>query len=172
MTGRRAVIALGSNLGDRARTILEATRAIADLDDVELVAASGLHETVALTPHGADPDAPAYLNAVVIVMTSREPADLLAALNAIEHDHGRVRTERWGDRTLDLDLIDVPGVTVESSALTLPHPRAHERAFVLAPWLEADPDAVLTGRGRVADLLAALPTEDRPAERPADGGAG
>lgn len=163
MTGRRAVIALGSNLGDRAATILEATRAIAELDDVELVAASALHETVALTPQGMDPDAPAYVNAVVIVLTSREPADLLAALNAIEHDHGRVRTERWGDRTLDLDLIDVAGVSLTTETLTLPHPRAHERAFVLAPWLEADPDAELTGHGRVADLLDALPSEGHPA---------
>lgn len=171
MTSRRAVIALGSNLGDRAATILEATRAIAELDDVELVAASGLHETVALTPHGTDPDAPAYVNAVVIVVTSRDPADLLAALNGIEHDHGRVRTERWGDRTLDLDLIDVAGVSLATDTLTLPHPRAHERAFVLAPWLEADPDPVLTGRGRVADLLAALPAEGQPAG-PADGGDG
>jgi 2-amino-4-hydroxy-6-hydroxymethyldihydropteridine diphosphokinase len=170
--GRRAVIALGSNLGDRAQTILEATRAIADLDDVELVAASGLIETVALTPHGVDPNAPAYVNAVVVVVSSREPADLLAALNAIEQDHGRVRTERWGDRTLDLDLIDVAEVTLATDELTLPHPRAHERAFVLAPWLEADPDAVLTGRGRVVDLLAALTAADRPAGHPADGGAG
>jgi 7,8-dihydro-6-hydroxymethylpterin-pyrophosphokinase len=67
-----------------------------------------------------------------------------------------VREARWGDRTLDLDLIDVAGVTLDDEDLTLPHPRAHERTFVLAPWLEADPDAVLTGRGSVAALLAGL----------------
>ena len=153
----RAVIALGSNLGHRDATLLQAVREIAMLDGVELVEASGLHETLALKPEGIDPDAPAYLNAVVVVETSLDPHALLARLHEIEQAHGRVRTERWGDRTLDLDLIDVLGVTLDTEGLTLPHPRAHEREFVLRPWLEADRDAVLTGRGRVADLLKALP---------------
>ena len=152
----RAVIALGSNLGDREATLLAATREIADSDGVELVAASSLHETAALRPDGIDPDAPAYLNAVVIVETALDPRALLEVLRGIEQEHGRVRSERWGDRTLDLDIIDVSGVTVSSEDLTLPHPRAHERDFVLRPWLEADPDAVLTGRGRVALLLVEL----------------
>lgn len=147
------MLALGSNLGDREATVLAAVREIADLPGVELVAASGLHETPALKPQGIDPDAPAYVNAVVIVETALEPEVLLARLREIEQAHGRVREERWGDRTLDLDLIDVPGVVVETPELTLPHPRAHERAFVLEPWLEADPDARLTGHGSVAALL-------------------
>ncbi len=151
----RVVLALGSNLGDREATVLAAVREIADLDGVELVAASGLHSTVALKPEGVDPDAPAYVNAVVIVETALDPHALLTALRAIEHAHGRVRTERWGDRTLDIDIVDA-GVTITTPDLTLPHPRAHERDFVLAPWLEADPDAVLTGRGSVRDLLATL----------------
>jgi 7,8-dihydro-6-hydroxymethylpterin-pyrophosphokinase len=92
---------------------------------------------------------------VVIVETDLDPHTLLAQLRAIEHTHGRVRAERWGDRTLDLDIADA-GVTITTRDLTLPHPRAHERDFVLAPWLEADPDAVLTGRGAVRDLLATL----------------
>lgn len=156
MSGARAVIALGSNLGDRRATLLAATREIADLDGVEIVAASGAVETVALKPQGEDPDAPAYLNAVVVVETALEPLDLLHRLREIEQAHGRVRAERWGDRTLDLDLIDVAGVSLATEELTLPHPRAAERAFVLEPWLQADPDARLTGRGPVRDLLEAL----------------
>ncbi len=151
----RVVLALGSNLGDREATVLAAVREIADLDGVELVATSTLHSTVALKPEGIDPDAPAYVNAVVIVETDLDPHALLSQLREIEHTHGRVRAERWGDRTLDLDIVDA-GVTLTTPDLTLPHPRAHERDFVLAPWLEADPDAVLTGRGAVRDLLASL----------------
>lgn len=150
----RVVLALGSNLGRREETVLTAIREIAELDGIELVAASGLHSTVALKPQGPDPDAPAYVNAVVIVETALDPHALLSQLRAIEHTHGRVREERWGDRTLDIDIIDVPGMLVDSTDLTLPHPRTHERDFVLAPWLEADPDAVLTGHGPVRDLLA------------------
>ena len=151
----RAVIAFGSNLGDRAATILAAAREIAELEGVELTAMSTLHETPALKPHGVDLDAPGYLNAVGLAETSVAPEALLTALRGIEQRHGRVREERWGDRTLDLDIIDIEGVTLESPTLTLPHPRAHERTFVLAPWLEVEPDAVLGGRS-VAELVAAL----------------
>lgn len=157
----RAVIATGSNLGDRAATLLAATRAIADLAGVELVAASTLHESVALKLTGLDTDAPAYLNGVVIVETTVDPHSLLASLNAIELAHGRVREERWGDRTLDLDIVDFDGLSLQSADLTLPHPRAHERPFVLEPWLEADPDAVLAGV-RVAQLV----TVPEPVEGP------
>jgi len=151
----RVVIALGSNLGDRESTLLAATREIAELEGVELVAASGVHETPALKPHGVDADAPAYLNAVVVAEASVDPHELLRLLREIEQAHGRVREERWGDRTLDLDIVDVAGVTLATDDLTLPHPRAHERDFVLVPWLEADPDAVLSGT-RVAELLRRL----------------
>lgn len=153
-----AVLALGANLGDRAATLLAAARAIADADGIELVAMSTPIETVAMRPDGADPDAPAYLNAVALIRTTLAPEPLLTLLNGIERDHGRVRNERWGDRTLDLDIVDFAGIRMQSDRLTLPHPRAHERDFVLRPWLEVDPDAVLTGRGSVASLLAGLPS--------------
>ncbi len=152
----RVVIAFGSNLGDRAETIVVAAREIADLPGVELTAVSSLHETPALKPHGVDLAAPAYLNAIAIVETDLDPHELLARLREIEQEHGRVREERWGDRTLDLDIIDADGIVVATDDLTLPHPRAHERAFVLEPWLEVDPEAVLSGR-RVSDLLAEVP---------------
>ncbi|MCU1418359.1 MAG: folK [Schumannella sp.] len=151
-----AVIAFGANQGDRAATIHAAATELAQAQGVELTAISSLHETVALRPAGPDPDAPAYLNAVALIRTTLTPDALLALLHEIESDHGRVRAERWGDRTLDLDLVDFAGVQRDRDGLTLPHPRAAERDFVLRPWLEIDPDAVLAGRGRVADLMAAL----------------
>lgn len=151
-----AVIAMGANLGDRPATLLAAARAIADADGVELTAVSTPIETAALRPDGVDPDAPPYLNAVVLIRTTLAAEPLLALLNEIERDHGRVRAERWGDRTLDLDIVDFAGIRLHTDRLTLPHPRAYERDFVLRPWLEVDPDAELTGHGRVASLLADL----------------
>jgi 2-amino-4-hydroxy-6-hydroxymethyldihydropteridine diphosphokinase len=154
--GRRAVIAFGSNLGDRRATVLAAMRDLAQTDRVDVTAISDVIESVALRPEGRDSSAPAYLNGVALVRTTLAPEALLAALQRIENAHGRVRAERWGDRTLDLDLIDYDGEKHTGAALTLPHPRAAERDFVLRPWLQVDPDAVIPGRGRVADLLAAL----------------
>ena len=151
----KAVLALGSNLGDRGATLLQAVTRLAEAEGVEVTAASALVETVALTPQGPDPEAPGYLNGVVIIETSLSPEELLDAANAIETALGRVRGERWADRTLDIDLIDVEGVTLTSGRLTLPHPRAAERSFVLAPWLSIDADARLNG-SRVSDLLARL----------------
>ena len=151
-----AVIAFGSNLGDRAEILRAAATELAEADGIELTAMSRARETIALKPAGADPDAPPYLNAVALVRTTLTPDVLLALLHRIEAAHGRERTERWGDRTLDLDLIDFGGMRRESAGLTLPHPRAHERDFVLRPWLEVDPDAVLAGAGPVAELVAAL----------------
>ncbi|HWH25686.1 MAG TPA: 2-amino-4-hydroxy-6-hydroxymethyldihydropteridine diphosphokinase [Pseudolysinimonas sp.] len=153
-----AVVAFGSNLGDRAATLLAAARELADTAGIELVAMSSVHETAAVRPEGIDVDAPAYLNAVALVRTTLAPVELLRVLNAIEHAHGRVRAERWGDRTLDLDLIDVSGTVLVTDDLVLPHPRAHERDFVLAPWLEIAPDATLPGYGRIDALLAGLHT--------------
>jgi 2-amino-4-hydroxy-6-hydroxymethyldihydropteridine diphosphokinase len=161
-----AVIAFGSNLGDRAATLQAAATALAEADGVELTAMSGLHESIALKPGGADPTAPEYLNAVGLVITTLAPATLLALLHRIEADNGRERDERWGDRTLDLDLIDYAGLQQDEPGLTLPHPRAHERDFVLRPWLEVDPDAVLPGSGRVADLVAALDVAGHPEVAP------
>ena len=153
MTAQPSILALGSNLGDREATIRAGVRAIAAIDGVVITAASGLVETPALKPEGVDPDAPAYLNAVVAVTTTLEPNELLAALAGVERDLGRVRDIRWGDRTLDLDIITFGDLRLETESLTIPHPRAAERAFVLAPWLQLEPDARLPGRGPIAALL-------------------
>lgn len=161
-----AVLALGSNQGKREQTIRAGIRDIAALPGVELTAASGLVETPALRPQGVDTDAPAYLNAVVMVRTTRAPHELLREVNLIEREHGRVRTTRWGDRTLDIDIIDFGGRTITTDDLTVPHPRAHERAFVLAPWLQIAPDAALPGCGRIDTLLAA--TGQTPVHYPAE----
>jgi len=151
-----AVVAIGSNLGDRGATLHSAVTELAGADGVEVTAISHLIETAAVRPDGIDPTAPAYLNGVVLLNTTLTPEALLDLLLAIEQHHGRVRAERWGDRTLDLDLIDIAGLTHRTARLTLPHPRAHERDFVLRPWLAVDPDAVLPGHGAVATVLAAL----------------
>ncbi|GAA3887193.1 hypothetical protein GCM10022381_31520 [Leifsonia kafniensis] len=159
--GVSVVLALGSNLGDRAATLRAAVREIGELDGVELVAASPLYESAAVKPDGVDTDAPEYLNAVVGIRYRGTPNDLLDAVNRIEAEHGRVRAERWGDRTLDIDLIVVGTLQQGDARLTLPHPRAASRDFVLAPWLDIDPDAEIPGVGRVADLLRAMPNTVR-----------
>jgi len=150
------VLSLGSNLGDREALLRDAVTAIAALDEVAVTAASSIVETPALKPHGIDVDAPAYLNAIVLVETTLEPQALLAALADIERSQGRTREERWGDRTLDIDIIAWDDLELETDDLTIPHPRAGSRAFVLAPWLEVDADAVLSGIP-VADLLVEQP---------------
>lgn len=150
-----AVLALGSNLGDRETTLREAVRDIGELDGVTVLRVSGIVETPAVKPEGVDEDAPAYLNAVIAVRSALAPQKLLVALNGIEKVHGRVREVRWGDRTLDIDIVTFGGQVLETDDLTLPHPRARDRAFVLAPWLDVEPDAVLPGAGRVDELLAA-----------------
>ncbi|MBM7829489.1 2-amino-4-hydroxy-6-hydroxymethyldihydropteridine diphosphokinase [Agromyces cerinus] len=155
----RAVIAFGANLGDREATIAAAVREVAEAPGVDLVAVSPVYETAAVKDAGVDLDAPRYLNGVVVVETALEPHALLDLLQRIELEHGRVRTEHWGDRTLDLDLIDVDGVVLDDDRLTLPHPRAWQRAFVLAPWLDVDPDAELAGRGPIAALRVAASDE-------------
>lgn len=162
MQAMPAVIAFGANLGDRAATLHAAATELAEADGVELTAMSGLHESIALKPGGADPTAPGYLNAVGLVSTTLAPAVLLALMHRIEAVHGRERGEHWGDRTLDLDLIDYAGLQQNRPGLSLPHPRAAERDFVLRPWLEIDPDAELPGHGRVADLVAALDAAGHP----------
>ncbi|MFT4123974.1 MAG: 2-amino-4-hydroxy-6-hydroxymethyldihydropteridine diphosphokinase [Microbacteriaceae bacterium] len=150
-----AVLALGANLGDRRASLAAALDELGAEPGVRLVAVSQAVETPALKPHGVDLDAPAYLNAVALVRTSLAPAALLALCQRIELAHGRTRTEHWGDRTLDIDIVAIDGLVLDEPGLVVPHPRAHERAFVLAPWLEVEPDAVIPGRGRVDALLAA-----------------
>ena len=152
----RAVIAMGANLGNRAETIAAAIERLGATDGVDVVVVSELVENIAIRPDGPDDTHPSYLNGVAIVETTLPAAGLLAALHAIEDAHGRTRTERWGDRTLDLDLI-VFGDLIEDGNLVIPHPRAHERSFVLVPWLSIDPDATIPGRGPVRDLPAAVP---------------
>lgn len=152
----RAVVALGSNLGDRAVTLEEAVAAIRRLPLVDDVRVSAPFETVAVREDGPDPDAPVFVNAVALVTTRLAPQVLLGMLHAIEEEHGRVRAERWGDRTLDLDLIAYGDLRSDDERMLLPHPRAAERLFVLEPWLDVDPDAVLAGQGSVAALVARI----------------
>jgi 2-amino-4-hydroxy-6-hydroxymethyldihydropteridine diphosphokinase len=154
----RAVLSLGANLGDRAGTLRTAVEA---LQADGLVARSTLYET----PPWGPVEQPPYLNAVVVVRGDRDAAGWLARAHELEQAAGRTREVRWGARTLDVDVVTVTaddGTPVLSGdpALTLPHPRAHERAFVLVPWLSLDPAAELPGHGPVADLLAALPPDD------------
>lgn len=159
---RRAVVALGSNEGDRLATLTRAVAGLGELPETRVVAVSPLVET---DPVGG-PDQPDYLNAVAILETTLRPHTLLRCMHEIEARHGRTREVRWGQRTLDLDLVqygdpaDGSDITRESVDLTLPHPRAHERAFVLLPWALAEPGATLRRDGRtvpVSDLLRALP---------------
>ena len=159
-----AVIALGSNQGDREGTIRAAVRDIGALDGITITDASGLFASAALKLDGVDPDAPGYLNAILLVRSALSPEELLHELQAIENAHGRVRLQRWGDRTLDLDLIDFAGLRRDTDELVLPHPRAFERSFVLAPWAQVAPAASLAGHGRVADLLAQATDEAWPVE--------
>ena len=148
----RAVLSVGANLGDRLGTLQGCVQAIARLPDTDVLAISPVYETA---PVGG-PAQPDYLNAVLIIQTGLPPRDLLEAVHRIEADFGRVRAERFGPRTLDVDIIDYAGQVSGDPVLTLPHPRAHERVFVLAPWHDVDPGAGLPGRGAVAELLAGL----------------
>jgi 2-amino-4-hydroxy-6-hydroxymethyldihydropteridine diphosphokinase len=151
-----AVVALGANLGDRAATLVAAVDDMRRMPLVERVRVSDVVESVAIKPGGPDAEAPTYFNAVAIVTTRLAPSVLLGYLQAIEDRHGRERRERWSDRTLDLDIVAYGDVRSRDPRLTLPHPRAAERDFVLAPWLSLDPDAELPGAGRVEDLLERL----------------
>ncbi len=154
----RAVLSLGANLGDRAGTL---RAAIGALSDDGLVARSPLYET----PPWGPVEQPPYLNAVVVVRGPRTARGWLDLAGELEQAAGRTRDVRWGPRTLVVDVVTVTEddgtpVLSDDPELTLPHPRAHERAFVLVPWLALDPAAVVPGRGPVADLLAALPADD------------
>lgn len=162
----RVVVALGANLGDRGSTLRAAARAVAALPGVHPVASSHEVESVAVTLDGRDDTKPRYRNAVVVVDTDLEPQAFLDALHGIEDEHGRTRDVRWGDRTLDLDVVAVDDLRIDTATLTVPHPRAAERAFVLAPWLDADPAAVLPGVGPVADLLAAVGDDTERVDEP------
>jgi 2-amino-4-hydroxy-6-hydroxymethyldihydropteridine diphosphokinase len=155
----RAVLSLGANLGDRAGTLRAALTALRD--DGVLVARSTLYES----PPWGPVEQPPYLNAVAVVRGDRDARGWLDRARELEQAAGRTREVRWGARTLDVDVVTVlddAGAPVVSAdpELTLPHPRAHERAFVLVPWAVLDPPAVLPGHGRITDLVAALDPAD------------
>ncbi|MBZ6232541.1 2-amino-4-hydroxy-6-hydroxymethyldihydropteridine diphosphokinase [Streptomyces olivaceus] len=154
---KRAVIALGANLGNRLETLQGAIDALEDTPGVRVKGVSPVYET---EPWGVDPGSqPAYFNAVVVVKTTLPPSSLLERAHAVEEAFHRVRDEHWGPRTLDVDIVAYAEVVSDDPLLTLPHPRAHERAFVLAPWLDVDPEALLPGRGTVAVLLESVTRE-------------
>ena len=149
---RRVVLALGSNLGDRLATLQAGIDALADVPGIALIAVSAVFET---SPVGG-PDQPEYLNAVLLATSTLPCQEILRFTQAAEHAQGRVRTVRWGPRTLDIDIIACGEEFSDDPTLTLPHPRAHERAFVLLPWHDVDPGATLPGSGQVAVLLSRL----------------
>jgi 2-amino-4-hydroxy-6-hydroxymethyldihydropteridine diphosphokinase len=144
------VVSLGSNLGDRLGHLQLGLSVVCGAG-LTCQAVSSVFET---DPVGG-PAQDNYLNAVLLARSALPASDILARCQAAESAAGRVRAERWGPRTLDVDLIVYGAEISVRPGLTLPHPRAHERAFVLVPWLELDPDATLPGHGRVADLPAA-----------------
>lgn len=148
---RWAVLALGANLGNRLETLQGAIDALEDTPGVRVKAVSPVYET---EPWGVAADSqPSYFNAVVVVKTTLPPSSLLERAHAVEEAFNRVRDERWGPRTLDVDIVAYAETVSDDPVLTLPHPRAHERAFVLVPWHDVDPEAQLPGRGPVAELL-------------------
>ena len=150
---RKVVYSIGSNLGDRLGNLQGAVDALSDTPDIIVVDVSSVYET---EPVGGPEDNPQFLNMVMVAETTLQPRTLLERAFAVEDAFGRTRDgERWGPRTLDVDLIMVGDAVVDKADLKLPHPLAHERAFVLVPWYEIDPTAEVTGKGAVGDLLAA-----------------
>ena len=146
----RAVLSLGSNLGNSAEILSSAAEALNEVSEV--IAFSSFYQT---RPVGGPPQ-PDFINAVIIIETNLEPEELLLVAQAIEGAHGRERNEntvKWGPRFLDIDLIKCDEMLINSPDLTIPHPRAHEREFVLRPWNEIDPAATLPGFGAISQLL-------------------
>ncbi len=149
----RAHVGLGSNLDDPRRQLETAFEALARLPHSRLAARSALYASAPMGPA----DQPDYLNAVAALDTELAPLALLDALQAIEHDQGRVRERRWGPRTLDLDLLLYGDQVIDLPRLKVPHPGIAERAFVLAPLVEIAGDIAIPGRGGARALLAACP---------------
>lgn len=137
-----AFLSLGANLGNREKTLRTAVQRIADRADVAILAVSSLYETA---PWGKT-DQPSFLNIAVSLKTTLSPEALLAVTQAVETDLGRVRHERWGPRTIDIDILHIEGVELHTPKLTLPHPYMTERAFVLVPLAEIAPNLVVKGR--------------------------
>ena len=147
----KAVIALGANIGNPQEQMDLAVALLKE--SLEITAISSYYVTA---PVGG-PSQPDYLNAVCLAESELPAAELLALLHGIEKVLGRERIEKWGPRTIDLDLIQYGGILSYAEELQLPHPRAHERRFVLEPWAEIDPDALLLTHGKISELLAQLP---------------
>lgn len=147
----RAVLSIGSNLGDRLATMQSALALLAAAG-VRTVAVSPVYET---DPVGG-PEQPDYLNAVVVAETELSPYELLDVVNAAEDGLGRKRSERWGPRTVDIDIVVFDDVVSHDASLTLPHPRVAERAFVIVPWSDVEPDAQLPGGLPIAQLRAEI----------------
>jgi 2-amino-4-hydroxy-6-hydroxymethyldihydropteridine diphosphokinase len=149
---RRIVLALGSNVGDRLASMQAGIDNLAAAGGIDLQRVSAVFETSAV----GGPDQPDYLNAVLLATSALPCGEILRLAHAAENAEGRVRTVRWGPRSLDVDIIACGDEISDDPALTLPHPRAHERAFVLVPWHDVDPGATLPGIGPVAAQLAEL----------------
>lgn len=149
-----AAVALGSNLADPAAQVRGAFAELAALPDTRLVARSRLYRTRAVGPPQPD-----YVNAAALLQTRLDPDTLFDALLAIEAAHGRTRGERWGPRTLDLDLLVYGDAVIDTPRLTVPHPQLPRRPFVLVPLAEVAAGLEVPGLGRVGDLCAALPGE-------------
>lgn len=154
MRPARAYIGIGSNLEDPIRQVQRAFQALNGILASSFVARSPLYRTA---PVGGPPDQPDFINAVAALDTGLTPAQLLAVLQALEAAQGRVRTVRWGPRVLDLDLLLYDQLTSDDPWLTLPHPRLHERAFVLYPLHDIAPKLVIPGRGPLRRWLANCP---------------
>jgi 2-amino-4-hydroxy-6-hydroxymethyldihydropteridine diphosphokinase len=152
---RQAVLALGSNLGDRLNRLQSAVAALEDTPEVTIVAISSVYET---EPVDAPEGSGRFLNAVVLIDTTLTVHTLLDRALAIEDAFGRERSEKGAPRTLDVDLLVVGQRVCDDEQLKLPHPRAHERGFVLVPWLEVDPEGEIPGKGFVADLIGEVDT--------------
>lgn len=144
-------MALGANLAEPAEAVELALALLGESSN--LISRSRLYVT---RPIGGPPQ-PDYVNAVCILESDLPAIDLLGVLQGIEKSMGRIRAEKWGPRVIDLDLIQYGSILSKDETLTLPHPLAHERRFVLEPWLEIDPDAVLITHGKVSEILAQLP---------------
>ncbi len=148
---RKVVYSIGSNLGDRLANLQGAIDALSDTPDVIMVDVSSIYET---DPVGGPEENPEFLNLVVVAETTLQPRTLLERAQAIEDAYGRTRDgEQWGPRTLDVDLIVVGDAEVDKADLKIPHPLAHERAFVLIPWYEIDPTATIGTHGAIGDLV-------------------
>lgn len=152
---RQAVLSIGSNLGDRLGRLQGAVAALEDTPEVTLVAVSSVYETAAI---GGPEDSGKFLNAVALIDTTLTVHTLLDRALAIEDAFGRKRTGVNDPRTLDVDLVVVGDRLCDDETLTLPHPRAHERGFVLVPWIEIDPEGDIPGKGFAADLVGSVDT--------------